>query len=124
MKRIVGLTMAICVAVLLSGCATAPVGVRAVPVGNNGAGVGVVAGADAQDGFWAQNWGKVLTGAVAAGGLYMVADHNGWLEGGEREKVEVPSTPSVAGMGDGNVIVGGTIGGDVNISYGNTAPAE
>ena len=112
MKR-VGNLLAVMAVMAMSGCAS--VHPKLVPlVGGVGAGVNV--GAD--DGsFLADNWGKILVGVASAGGLYLVADHNGWLKGGGDKSSE--STKPVAPMGDGNVVVNGTVGGDVRINYGN-----
>lgn len=116
MKRLVSIAaiaLVVALALFFSGCAS--VQPRLVPVAG-GVGAGVNIGAQ-DDGFWANNWGKVLSGVAAAGGLYLVADKNGWLEGGNGSD---KSTSPVAPMGDGNVVVNGTVGGDVRINYGNT----
>ena len=109
-KVVLAVVFAVCV-VVMCGCAT-PVSPVLTLCQNGEPVVGLNAGANATPGFLENNWGKLLSGAAAAGGIYLVGDHNDWFKSGSASK-------EVTYAGDGNIVVTGNTDCDIHIDSGN-----
>ena len=84
-----------------------------------GANVGVdLANPEATGSWYSEpaNWGKILAGAGAGVGLYMVGDNNHWWGGNAKEDSPKAGTAVAPENGNGNVVVANTGNGTVNVT--------